>query len=156
MAKKKTKKWVSFIKYGAILFGILGAIMTVLAFVNYGDVTFTGIQVIFGHAKTADLIVTQTSTQILAFSIFALLSIALPLVGSFSTLFKNKFIRLIGALMMITGAVLCFLIPNFIVFANELQQGIFEAIGGTIGIGAILAGAFFGVGSICNLIALIN
>lgn len=157
MAKKKIQKSINYIKYGAIIFAIVGAVMTLFNFVYFGeDYAYTGLQVIFGYSKTLDLGITQSTTHFLTFSILALLTVVLPIIGSFSTLFKSKFIRLIGALMMIAGTVMCFFIPNFIVYANEAQQVAHQLIGSSLGIGAILSGVFFGIGSLCNLYSIIK
>lgn len=153
--KSKKKSALTYIKYGAVLLGIVGAIMTVLGFVNYGDSSFSGINVIFGYTGTLSGFV-SISKQILSFSIMALLAVLLPLAGSFSVLFKNKIIRLVGALMMIAGAVLCFLMPNFIVFVDSATASIFSLANASLGIGAILAGVFFGIGALCNLYAVIE
>lgn len=158
MAKKKSKNnALSYIKYGAILLAIVGVIMTVLNFVKFGEeYGYTGIQVIFGYAKTTDLGITTATTEFLAFSPMALISVLLPLVGAFSVLSKNKIVRLIGALMMIAGTVLCFFMPNFVVFASEAQATAHSLFASSLGIGAILAGVMFGIGALCNLYAVVE
>ncbi len=156
MAKKKSKNnAVAFIKYFAIILAIVGVVMTILNFVNYGEeYGYTGIQVIFGYAKTTDLGITTATTEFLSFSPLALASVLLPLIGAFCILLKSKLVRFIGVLMMIAGAVLCFFMPNFVVFANQAQETAHSLFSSSLGIGAILAGVMFGVGSLCSLFSL--
>lgn len=159
MAKSKKRKnsALKYVKYGAVLFAIVGVLMALLAFVNIGDNTsFTGFQVIFGYKGKMSLLGFTTEMQILNFSIMALLAVVLPLIGSFSIACKNKLVKLVGALMMVAGAVLCFLAPNFIVYASDSIATTMGLLDATLGIGAILAGVFFGVGALCNLYAVIE
>ena len=162
MSKKKSNKnslcLLSFIKYGAILFSIVGLVMTAFTFIKFEKLAnFSGLQQIFGHSEDTTIGETVINTsKILSFSFLTLLAVILPLIGSISVLFKNKLVRLFGAIIMIAGCVLTFLSPNFIVFANETIQYLYSAINGSIGIGAILAGVFFGVGSLCSLYSLIE
>jgi len=58
--------------------------------------------------------------------------------------------------MMLAGTILCFLIPNFVVFAETIAAGVIQAAGASLGIGAILAGVFFGIGTLCSLYAVIE
>ena len=161
MAKKRkssgTKKFLSYVKYGAILFALVGIIMCAFAFVKYGDSAFSGFQVIFGYTGKVDFLGALTlNTKVLSFSIMAFLAVLLPLVGAFSIAFKNKIVRLVGALLMIAGCVLCFLVPNFIVYAKDIYATAASGIGASLGVGAILAGVFFGLGALCNLYAVVE
>lgn len=159
MAKKKSRKnnkALSYIKYGAVLFAIVGVIMAVFSFVNYGDSAFTGFQVVFGYTGKVDFLGIALSTQVLSFSIMALLCLLLPLVGSFSIMSKNKIVKFVGFLLMIAGCVLCFLVPNFVVFTKEAYATTASLIGSSLGIGAILSGVFFGLGALCNLYAVVE
>lgn len=152
MAKKKKQ---NYLKYGIIALGIIGAVMSLLNFVNFGkEYAYTGIQVMFGYSKTVDLGLTKATTEFLSFSILAFLIVALPLLASFGALLKNKLLRLICALIMIAGAIFCFFVPNFIVYANEVQQLAHELFAKSLGIGAILSGAMFGLGGLCSLFAI--
>ena len=148
MAKKSKKaiNALSCIKFGAIAFAVIGLIMTLLTFATNldGEVAFSGLQVIFGHSE--ELI--GKPIPVLSFSFMALLAILLPLVGSFSVLFKNKVVRLVGGLIMLAGCVLCFMMPNFVVYAGKYINTYANP---ALGIGAILAGIFFGLGSVCAL-----
>ncbi len=155
-SKRKSKKALNYVKYGAILFALLGVVMAFCAYVNYGDTAFTGFQVIFGYTGQVDIFVTSLSSKVLSFSIMAFLTVLLPLVGSFSILCKNKIVRFVGALMMIAGTVLSFLMTNFIVFASQAYSTIASGIGATLGVGAILSGVFFGIGALCNLYSAIE
>ena len=151
MAKKKSTKNLSYIKYGAIAFAVIGLIMTVFTFVTYGDLgSYTGIQQIFGYSEKSGII----TLNILSFSFMTLLAVILPLIGSISVLFKNKIFRIIGTVVMIAGCILTFLAPNFVVFASE--SAFTNYLNPTIGIGAILAGVFFGLGALCNLYAVVE
>ena len=153
MAKKskKSSKTLSYIKYGSIVFGLLGAVMTLLAFVNYGDIlgSATGVRTIFGWSEKV-----LVEKSIAGFSFMNLLAILLPVLGAFSTLSKNKIVRLVGALMMIAGCVLVFFAPNFVVFADKGTALAYS--NGALGIGAILAGVFFGLGSLCTLYSVVE
>ncbi len=147
MAKKsKSSKALSYIKFGAIAFGILGLIMTLLTFATNlkGEVAFSGLQVIFGYSEEF----IGQPVPVLSFSFMALLAVLLPFVGAFSVLLKNKLAKLIGALLMVAGCVLCFMMPNFVVYAGKYINMYANP---ALGIGAILAGIFFGIGSLCAL-----
>ncbi len=158
MAKRKSRsrssnKALSYIKYGAIILAIVGAIMACFAYVSYNDYSFSGFQVIFGYTGKAGSYVVL-SKEILKFSFVALLAVLLPLVGSFSVISKNKIVKLIGAILMVAGCVLCFLVPNFMVFADNAVKTIFS--NGALGVGAILSGVFFALGAVCNVYAVIE
>lgn len=167
MAKKKTSKKsskkslniLSYVKYGAIAFAVIGLIMTVCTFVTYDakllPTSYTGIQQIFGYSKTTKTILDSNTVEYLSFSFMTLLAVILPLIGSISVLFKNKIIRAVGVVVMIVGCVLTFLAPNFIVFAGEFAKS-YSLVANGIGIGAILAGTFFGIGALCNLFAVVE
>ena len=142
MAKKKTKA-LSYIKYGALAFAVLGLVFTLLTFVQkevIGTTTaYTGLQVIFGYSEGSIVAV-----KVLNFSFMALLAVILPLIGSCTIFFKNRLARLIGTVLMLAGTVLCFLVPNFVVFAQELVD-----IKLGLGIGAILSAISFLLGTAC-------
>ncbi len=152
MAKRKKSKTkiITYAKYGALLLAVVGAFMTLFNFVNFGDGGYTGIQVIFGYSTSTGGVINVT-TQILVFSIVALLGVLLPIIGGVLALLKNKGARLVGSLLMITGAVLCFLMPNFIIFASNYVG---QILNGSLGIGAILAGTMFSLGALCGLVSL--
>ena len=160
MAKRKKmgkNKALAYIKYGAILLAIVGVCM---AFLNYvvcksGDSvvnSFTGFQVMFGYTKKTSLV----DVRYLSFSFVAFIAVLLPFVGSFSVIFKNRLVRLIGAVLMLAGAVLCFLMPNFLVVADTAAGSGISVLTNTLGIGAILSGVFFALGAVCNIYAIIE
>ena len=155
-SKRKRNKLLTYIKYGAILFAVVGIIMAVFSYVNYGDTAFSGFQVIFGYTGKASIFGILISTNVLSFSIVALLAIVLPLVGSFSIICKNKIVKLIGALMMIAGAVLCFLMPNFVVYSSDAIATAASLVSASLGVGAILSVVFFSLGALCNLYAVVE
>ena len=145
MAKKS--KALSYVKYGAIALSVVGLIMTLLLFVQFEGEGYTGLQVIFGHADT----VLGQTFQVFHFSFMCLLTVLLPLIGSLSVLCKNKIVRIVGAVLMLVGTIFCFLVPNFIVLAEGLVNPGFG-----LGVGAILAGVLFGLGTLCNVYAVIE
>ena len=160
MAKRKSKssnKALKYIKYGAILLAIVGFFM---AFVNFvvcksGDTvanSFSGFQVIFGYTEKTSL----ADLRYLSFSFVAMLALLLPLIGSFSVLFKNRIVRLIGAIFMVAGAVLCFLMPNFLVVADTVYGSAISTLTKTLGVGAILSGIFFALGACLNVYAVVE
>ena len=151
MAKHKKKKSVlSYIKYGAVLFALAGVCMTALAFVTKGELGFSGLQVIFGYTENGLMI----SVNQLGFSFMALLTVLLPIIGCFSVLFNNTLVRIVGTLFMFVGTILCFFMPAFVNYANIATQTIMNGAG--LGIGAILMGIFFGVGTACNFYSIIE
>ncbi len=149
--KKSKANYLSYVKYGAIALGLLGLIMTVLTFYNCGDAgSFSGIQTIFGYSEE----VLTATIPILQFSFLALLAVLLPVVGCFGVLFKNKIVKLVGVLLMLAGCVLCFIIPSLVVVAENLTAIIYA--NGSLGVGAVLAGIFFGLGALCSVYPLVK
>lgn len=148
-SKKSKANYLSYVKYGAIALGLLGLIMTVLTFYNCGDAgSFSGIQTIFGYSKEG----LKAAVPILQFSFLALLAVLLPVVGCFGVLFKNKIVKLVGALLMLAGCVLCFIIPSLVV----VEKTAFIYANGSLGVGAVLAGIFFGLGALCSVYPLVK
>ena len=156
-SSRKSLNLLSFVKFGAIAFAVVGLVMTVFAFVKYSDkLSYTGIQQIFGVSK--DNLIGNTvisTTQYLSFSFMTLLAVVLPLIGSISIFFKNKIIRAIGVVIMIAGCVLTLLAPNFVVL-TDMGKIVTLGVDGSLGIGAILAGIFFGVGTFCCLFSVVE
>ena len=138
MAKKNTKA-LSYIKYGAIAFAVLGLVFTLLQFAQIEGEGFTGLQIIFGYSEGS-----VVAVKVLNFSFMALLTVLLPLIGACTIFTKNRLARLIGTILMLAGTVLCFLVPNFVVFAQELVS-----IKLGLGIGAILSAISFLLGTAC-------
>ncbi len=161
MAKKKSSKKslkiLSFVKYGAIAFAVVGLVMTVFTFAKFGEEGYTGLQQIFGYSIESEPIFGPTIvTPILKFSFMTLLAVVLPLIGSISIFFKNKIIRAVGVVVMIAGCVLTFLAPNFVVYANSNSFTDALHSSASLGIGAILAGVFFCVGTLCCLFSVVE
>ena len=143
MAKRKKRKKDYLYNYG--IFGVLlfTALTVGMAFVENVKAfvpllgteagSYTGFQIMFG-AKD-DL--TRT-VQVLNFSIGALFAYVLPLAGFILALIANKgsmLINGIALLLFIAGAVLLFLMPDFVVVASE-----FTALDFSLSVGAIIAG----------------
>lgn len=166
MAKKKSGNNTGLILTIVILaLGVAAFCMAFVTCVKYtaSDSTigeFTGFQAMFGHMVKGD--VTGIETHYLAFSFMATLAFALPLVGALVSLSGNKIAKLVGALLMIGGAVLLFLLPSFVVFASTDGLSVADAAATTIavgalknataglGIGAILGGVFAGLGGLAS------
>lgn len=140
MAKRKNSKALSYVKFGAVAFAILGLVFTLLQFVQIEGEGFTGLQIIFGYSEGS-----VVAVKVLNFSFMALLAVVLPLIGACTIFFKNRLARLIGTVLMLAGTVLCFFVPNFIVFANEML--VKPSFG--LGIGAILSAISFLLGTAC-------
>ena len=149
-SKKSKKSLQSYIKYCAIIFAIVGMIMTLFVFVQNNSRGFTGLQVIFGCADKGPF----ATIEQLSFSFMALFTILLPIIGSVSVLFNNTLVRIIGTALMLVGTILCFLIPNFVVYANVVTEASFANAG--LGVGSILAGVLFGLGTCCNFYSIVE
>lgn len=161
MAKRKSKvnknKILSLIKFGAILFTIIGALMFLIESVKYfaGDTlvqSFNGLQAIFGYSTSNAF----GTTIYLNFSFAAFLCLLLPLIGCFSVLFKNKIVRLVGTILLLVGTILCFFIPNLVVIADTVVGATLSGCTASIGAGSILAGIFFILATLCNLYAVVK
>ncbi len=155
MAKKKSKGNAGLIlSVVVLLLGVAAFCMAFLVAVKYvtskGDVVsdFTGFQTMFGYTeKTEGLI--SISTEVLKFSFLATLAFALPLIGACVSIVNNKIAKLVGALLMIAGAVLMFLMPSFVVFASETAGEVLLATTtAKLGIGAIIGGICAGLGGL--------
>lgn len=156
MAKKKSRKKSNMGLILSVVILALGVAAFCMAFLTCvkstvgsftgTEYTYTGFQVMFGYAESATALGSTVSTQVLNFSIMATLAFALPLIGSVLSLIDNKIIRFVGAGLMIAGAVLLFLFPNFVAPATST-----ELITRSLGIGAILGGVFAGLGGLVGL-----
>lgn len=155
MAKKKSRKKSNMGLILSIVILALGVAAFCMAFVvcvkNSGSIseaeysTYTGFQVMFGYSeKTGEFI--KVEAQVLNFSFMATLAFALPLIGSVLSLIDNKIIRFVGAGLMVAGAVLLFLFPNFVIPVKST-----EVFTRSLGIGAILGGVFAGLGGLVGL-----
>ena len=164
MAKSKKKKsnLGLVLKVVVLLLAVASFCMAFLTCVKFvtsnGDVTnsFTGFQEMFGYTKkTTSIIGTEVSTKYLAFSFTAVLTFLLPIVGALLGLLKNKIAKFVGAALMIVGAVLMFLLPQFAVLATidgELTviSMVLDNLNRTLGIGAILGGVFAALGGLVS------
>ena len=151
--KKSTKQMDLILKVAVLVLGVaalcMGFLVAVKFTTNNGDLhkAFTGFQSAFGYSVTDSGILGSVTTHYLGFSILSLLALLLPVVGAVMTIFKNKVVRLVGAALMIVGAVLMFLIPSFTVLATvdsklTLASAILKECTVGLGIGAILGGVF--------------
>ncbi|MBE5738796.1 MAG: hypothetical protein E7354_03635 [Clostridiales bacterium] len=160
MAKKKSKNTGLILSVVVLVLGVAAFCMSFLTGVKYISALtketafeFTGFQTMFGYTETTGSII-EVSSKFLGFSILATLAFVLPLVGAVLTFVKNKIARLVGAVLMLAGAVMLFLLPSFVVLATV--DGNLTAAAAmvkacetsTLGIGAILGGVFAGLGGL--------
>ena len=163
MAKKKSGNNTGLILTIVILaLGVAAFCMAFLVGVKYLGLNdevayeFTGFQTMFGYTEKTTALGVTLSSEYLAFSFMATLAFALPLVGALVSLSGNKIAKLVGALLMIAGAVLLFLLPNFVVLATAdgnltvAAKLVDLCSGSTLGIGAILGGVFAGLGGLVS------
>lgn len=160
MAKKKSGNLSLILKVVVLVLGVAAFCMAFLTCIKFvtsdGDLvnSFTGFQEMFGYkeTETLPLVGTEVTTEFLSFGIMALLTFLLPLVGAVLSLLNNKIAKLVGAALMIVGAVLMFFLPSFAVLANvdtALSAGaILDGCTRTLGIGAILGGVFAALGGL--------
>lgn len=161
-AKKKKSNLGLILKVVVLLLGVAAfcmAFVTCVKFVNSkGDVvnSFTGFQEMFGYTKkTTSLIGAEVSTKYLAFGFMAVLTFLLPIVGAVLSFVNNKIVKFVGAALMIVGAVLMFLLPQFAVLATvdgelTVVTVVLDNLTRTLGIGAILGGVFAGLGGLVS------
>ena len=164
MAKKKTSSKSSkqldlILKVVVVVLGVAALCMGFLAAVNFAtskgavEGTYTGFQVVFGYHPTTKSVLGDVTQHHLGFSFMALLAFVLPVAGAVMSIFKNKIVRIVGAVLMIVGAVLMFLVPSFAVLATvdgklTLISAVLDACTRTLGIGAILGGVFSALGGL--------
>lgn len=172
MAKKKSGNLGLILKVVVVALGIAAFCMAFLTCVKYvytssllgseTEVTFSGFQTMFGHTETTESVLGNTETKYLAFSFMATLAFFLPLVGAALSFVNNKIVKLVGAALMIVGAVLIFLVPQFAVLATvdgelTLVTALLDAGTKSIGVGAILGGIFAALGgAVAGYAALTN
>ena len=157
MAKKKKGMDLGLILKVVVL--ALAVVAFCMAFVvsvkfvtSKGDVIqeYTGFQAMFGYTSTTTVLGSEVKTAHLAFSFMATLTFVLPLVGAVLSFLNNKIVKLVGAALMIVGAVLMFFVPSFAVVAG-VDNIVTLAIDGatrSLGIGAILGGVFSAIGGL--------
>lgn len=141
MAKRGSKKAPKWLVVVPILLAVVAVAMMFLTVVKYTgkvlstEITYTGWQVIFGHAEKAGTV----SAQVLGFSFLGLLAILLPVVGACLQVSKNKIVKLIGAVCALAGTIMLFLMPNMVVFAENMGTA-YSLYQSALGVGAIIAG----------------
>lgn len=160
MAKKKkntiNKSLFSII---AAVLGVVAVAMLFLAAVKVPDTTIlgatvegeclTGLQVAFGYA--------EESVQCLSFSFMALLPWALILVGIVTSALAAskktaKLLAILSTVVFAAAAVLLFLMPSFMVFAETLAGVALKAFTWNLGIGAIIAGICSALAGVISLV----
>ncbi len=162
MAKKsKSKTDLGLIlKVVVLALGVAAFCMAFLVGVKFvtskGDLVndFTGFQTMFGYAETEEVLGKEITTGYLGFSFMAVLAFVLPLAGAVLSILKSKVLRLVGAGLMVVGAVLLFLLPSFVVLSTiegtltAVATALLDAATVKLGIGAILAGVFAALGGL--------
>ena len=140
MARKRRKKdyLYSYGIFGVLLFTALAVgmafvenVVTSVPVIGTEIGSYTGFQIIFGYN------VENTELAVLNFSIGALIAYLLPIAGFVLALIANKGSMLINGLallLFIAGAVMLFLMPNFVVTASGTS--IFDR---SLAVGAIIA-----------------
>ena len=160
MAKKKkntiNKSLFSII---AAVLGVVAVAMLFLAAVKVPDTTIlgatiegeclTGLQVAFGYS--------EENIQCLSFSFMALLPWVLILLGIVASLLTSskkgsKLLAIVSTVLFAAAAVLLFLMPGFMVFAESLAGIALKAFTWKLGIGAIIAGICSALASVVALV----
>lgn len=147
MAKRKKKnslnKMVVFIPLvlGVVILGmmLLDAVKFTGALTG-AESSFSGFEVMFGLTEKTTMLGTTITTEILGFSLMAVVAAILPLVGAVMQLSNNKILKLVACALSLGGAVLLFIMPNFVVFASEGIGKLYSLATASVGIGAIIAG----------------
>lgn len=139
MAKRKSKKMPNWLVFIPVLLAVVVVVMMFLATVKYtgkllgSEISYTGWQVIFGAKEK------NTEAQILAFSFLNMLALLLPVAGALLQVSKSKVLKLVGAVCALAGTIMLFLMPNMVVFAENVGT-IYKAYTASLGVGAIIAG----------------
>lgn len=165
MAKKKSKKQTS--KYALIVAVILGLLAVAGIFlpavkgvskIGSTEVSYTGLQTAFGYKERTEVLGSTVTTEILKMNVFSLLQYALPLAGVILlVLFKNsKLFNFISFGAFVAGGVFAFLsITTFpaTIIGEKIATALFNY---SLGIGAILSGAFSIIAGLATLVKLLN
>lgn len=122
MAKnKKTSLFAYLPLLLAVVAVVVFLIMDVVIYkTNYFTRTFKGAGVVFGY-KNPD-----TDSEVFGFSVMLLIALGLVIGGGVLPALNVKLFTLIGAVAAIVGAVLLFLTPNFIVYANKAAELLYD------------------------------
>lgn len=147
MAKRKRKNQINkFIVFVPLVLAIVVLGVMLLDVVKYtgaltkAESSFSGFEVVFGLTQKSEVLGATIQTEILSFSFVALLAVLLPLVAGVMQLSNNKLVKLGAAALSLVGAILLFIIPNFVVFATDGMAKLYGLATASVGIGAIIAG----------------
>lgn len=147
MAKRKKKnsfkKYVGFIPLmlAIIVLGLmLLDVVKYTGVISNADKTFSGFEVMFGLTQKSEVLGVTIETEILSFSFLALLAAILPLCGGVVQLSNNKIMKLVAGVLSLAGAILLFIMPNFVVFATDSMAKLYSLTTSSVAIGAIIAG----------------
>ncbi len=153
MAKKvKSFKYFSFIEAVLAVIALIFVVMPFLVGKDNSDVSYTGLNVIFGHSVTTKIIVdvtvvyTKFSFMLFLPVIFLVAIIALALIKHFMPKLNTNLIKIIILALAVVGCIIVFMATNFLVSGDGLvklfgQDNIKNSL--KIGIGAILQGITF-------------
>lgn len=97
---------------------------------------FNGFKAIFGFGPE------DSETKVTLFSVLTLLAYLLPIAGVLlSYLLKSKLGNLLTLACFVASAVLFFIMPSLVVYAESvIGVAVYKNVGATLGIGAIIAG----------------
>lgn len=95
------------------------------------DATFSGMQVIFGHSESTEIMFIKAEVEILKFSFMNLLPLILILAGIIFGIFNSRLFGFIAGGLLITAAVLFVFVPNFTILTEE-GKNIYETLSGAL------------------------
>lgn len=150
MAKSKSNKTMQIFSFCTIALAALAIILYMFCpAIKYegisGDITYSGINVIFGKKATADLIITKVTGDVFKFSFLLFLGLIFAVAGLVITILplcgvKFKLFPIIAIACFVVAALFCFLSKNCCVLGNgDMGAG----DGASLGIGAIIAGILY-------------
>lgn len=161
MAKKSSNNLSLILKVIILVLGVAAfcmAFVPCVKFVNDSalakvEESFNGFNSMFGYSETETVFGSEVTSKYLGFSIMSVITFVLPLVGAVLSMMKSKIARLVGAGLMLVGAVLMFFVPSFTVLAKvdgefTLASAILNGCERSLGIGAILGGVFSALGAV--------
>lgn len=146
MAKRKKKNSNSILSVVPLILSVIVMALMFLDVVKYTgkvlgtETFFKGFNVIFGLTEKTTLLGATIENKILSFSVLALVAVCLPMVAAVVQLSQNKILKLVGFILAAGGAVMLFIMPSFVVFANEVTGALYGAAVSSIAIGGIIAG----------------
>lgn len=165
MAKKKSSSSGKLMYLIAIVAGVASICMMFMSSMKIngsvfglsGTTEYSGLKVVFGHATENVTYLEFSFMNLLPYLLVvgAVVLCALKLLG----VVKAGFMDFIALGLFVAGAVLFFLTPNFAVLADSFANAFKLAnavkkdmVTKTLGIGAILSGAFSAVGAVVILV----